>query len=86
LQRVVEALGQARREAEGLRQLATEVRRDLRQLGAEVGQDLRQLATEVRQDLLIAQQAIRDERDIRDEVRSSLRALEYTRSTESRSK
>jgi hypothetical protein len=86
LQRVVDALGQARREAEGLRQLATEVRRDLRQLGTEVGQDLRQLATEVRQDLLVAQQAIRDERDIRDEVRSSLRALEYTRSTESRSK
>jgi hypothetical protein len=86
LQRVLEALDQARREVEGLRHLATEVRRELRQVGTEVRQDLRQLATEVREDLLVAQRAVSDERDIRDEMRSSLRALEYTRSGESRSK
>jgi hypothetical protein len=86
LQRVLDALDKARREVEGLRHLVTEVRRDLRQLGTEARQDLRQLATEVRQDLLVAQQAVSDERDIRDEMRSSLRALEYTRPTESRSK
>ena len=86
LQRVLDALEKARREVEGLRHLATEVRRDLRQLGTEVRQDLHQLATEVREDLIVAQRAVSDERDIRDEMRSSLRALEYTRPPESRSK
>lgn len=86
LQRVLVALDKARHEVEGLRHLATEVRRDLRQLGTEVRQDLHQLATEVREDLIVAQRAVSDERDIRDEMRSSLRTLEHTRSTEPRSK